>query len=76
MRYLGTTDNVSDELAQADCIVLPSFYKEGVPRSLLEAAAVGRPIITTDSPGCREVVEDGRNGFPATSATHMILLRK
>jgi glycosyltransferase involved in cell wall biosynthesis len=47
----------------ADVVVLPSYYPEGVPRSLLEAMACGKAIITTDTPGCREVVEDGVNGF-------------
>ena len=63
VRYLGVSDDVRKEIAEADCIVLPSFYREGVPHSLLEAAAMGRPLITTDAVGCREVVEDGRNGF-------------
>lgn len=63
VNYLGATDKVSDEIAAADCVVLPSFYPEGVPRSLLEAAAIGRPIVTTDTVGCREVVEPGMNGF-------------
>ncbi len=61
--YLGVSDNVIEEIAMADCIVLPSFYREGTPRTLLEAAAMARPIITTDSVGCRDVVEDGVNGF-------------
>lgn len=63
VEYLGATQDVRPFLAGADCIVLPSFYREGTPRSLLEAAAMGRAIITTDTPGCRDVVEDGRNGF-------------
>ncbi len=63
VRYLGVSDNVQDEIAQADCIVLPSFYREGTPKALLEAAAMARPIITTDSVGCRDVVSDGENGF-------------
>lgn len=62
VRYLGVSDNVAGEIAAADCVVLPS-YREGVPRSLLEAAAIGRPIITTDAIGCREVVDDGVNGY-------------
>lgn len=63
VNYLGTTDKVSDEFMAADCVVLPSFYPEGVPRSLLESAAIGRPIVTTDTVGCREVVEPEMNGF-------------
>lgn len=63
VRYLGTTDDVRAEIAAADCVVLPSYYREGIPRTLLEAAAMARPIITTDAVGCREVVEDGVNGF-------------
>lgn len=63
VRYLGTSDNVAMEISQADCIVLPSFYREGTPRTLLEAAAMARPIVTTDSVGCRDVVDDGINGY-------------
>jgi glycosyltransferase involved in cell wall biosynthesis len=61
--YLGTSDDVRSEITQADCIVLPSYYREGTPRTLLEAAAMARPIITTDAVGCREVVDDGVNGY-------------
>lgn len=61
--YLGVSDDVRDEIAAADCVVLPSYYREGTPRSLLEAAAMGRPIITTNAVGCREVVDDGINGY-------------
>lgn len=50
-------------LEKAHVFVLPSYYREGVPRSTQEAMALGRPVITTDMPGCRETVEDGRNGF-------------
>jgi glycosyltransferase involved in cell wall biosynthesis len=63
VRYLGMSDNVREEIEQADCVVLPSFYREGTPRALLEAAAMARPIVTTDSVGCRDVVDDGVNGF-------------
>lgn len=50
-------------LAKAHVFVLPSYYREGVPRSTQEAMALGRPVITTDVPGCRDTVADGRNGF-------------
>lgn len=60
--YLGKTDDVRPYLAEADCVVLPS-YREGVPRSLLEAAAMARPIIATDVVGCRDAVDDQRNGY-------------
>lgn len=62
VQYLGETDDVRPFVADADCIVLPS-YREGVPRSLLEAAAMGRPIITTDVAGCKEVVDHHANGL-------------
>lgn len=63
VNYLGTSDSVEKEIAQADCMVLPSFYREGVPKSLLEACAMGKPIVTTDNVGCRETVDDGINGY-------------
>ena len=62
VRYLGVSDNVREEITQANCVVLPS-YREGTPRALLEAAAMARPILTTDSVGCRDVVDDGVNGY-------------
>ena len=58
----GFSDDVRVQIATADCVVLPS-YREGIPRSLLEAAAMARPIITTDVVGCREVVDHGVNGY-------------
>jgi glycosyltransferase involved in cell wall biosynthesis len=60
--YPGQVANVSEWLSDSHVFVLPS-YREGVPRSAQEAMAVGRPIITTDVPGCRETVVDGENGF-------------
>ena len=62
VKYLGVSDDVREHIASADCIVLPS-YREGTPRTLLEAAAMGKPIITTNVVGCKEVVEHGVNGF-------------
>ena len=62
VEYLGVADDVKPYLAAADCVVLPS-YREGVPRSLLEAAAMAKPIVTTDAVGCRDAVENGLNGF-------------
>ena len=60
--YLGTSDDVAAHLHRADCVVLPS-YREGTPKTLLEAAACGKPLVTTDVPGCRETVQHGRNGY-------------
>jgi glycosyltransferase involved in cell wall biosynthesis len=55
VEYLGTTDNVIEHIGRADCVVLPS-YREGTPKSLLEAASMAKPVIATDVPGCRQVV--------------------
>ncbi len=62
VQYLGTADDVRPHIAETNCVVLPS-YREGVPRALLEAAAMGRPIITTDAVGCRDAVDDGLTGY-------------
>jgi len=62
VEYLGVTDDVRPYTAKATAVVLPS-YREGLPRSLLEAAAMERPLIAADVPGCRDVVEDGVNGY-------------
>ncbi len=59
---LGRQDDVRNVLSETSVYVLPS-YREGTPRSVLEAMAMGRPIITTDTPGCRQTVEEGKNGF-------------
>lgn len=64
IKYLGMVDNVSEIVKECDCVVLPS-YREGMPRSLLEASSMGRPIITVDSIGCKDVVEDGVTGYMA-----------
>ena len=62
INYLGSNDDVRSVMLEADCIVLPS-YREGLSRVLLEAGSLEKPIVTTDVPGCRDVVDDGVNGF-------------
>lgn len=62
LEWLGELDDVRPALGDCDVFVLPS-YREGTPRSVLEAMATGRAIITTDAPGCRETVIEGENGF-------------
>lgn len=61
--YRGRLSDVKPVLKECSVFVLPSYYREGVPRSILEALATGRSIITTDSVGCRETVTEGENGF-------------
>ena len=63
IEYLGETNDVRPFIADTSVNVLPSSYREGTPRSVLEAMSMGRPIITTDAPGCRETVVEGVNGF-------------
>lgn len=63
IEYPGFVTNVAEYIQKSAVFVLPSYYREGVPRSTQEAMAIGRPVITTDVPGCRETVEDGVNGF-------------
>lgn len=63
INYLGATDNIEEIIKNMDCIILPSYYSEGVPKSLLEGAAMGKPIITTNNVGCKEVVDHGFNGY-------------
>ncbi len=69
IRFTGGVKDVRPHLEECSVYVLPS-YREGTPRSVLEAMAVGRPVITTDTPGCRETVIEGENGFlvPVKSA--------
>jgi glycosyltransferase involved in cell wall biosynthesis len=62
IEYLGTTEDVRYFIQQADCIVLPS-YREGTPRTLLEAASSSKPIVATNVPGCNHVVENNVNGL-------------
>lgn len=63
IEYPGHVSNVSEWIENSSVFVLPSYYREGVPRSTQEAMAIGRAIITTDVPGCRETVVEGVNGF-------------
>ncbi|WP_180070036.1 glycosyltransferase family 4 protein [Acinetobacter sp. YH16038] len=62
LEWWGHQSNMSEVLSQATVVVLPS-YREGMPKVLLEAQALGRPIVTTDVPGCREAIENGKTGF-------------
>lgn len=63
INYSGFAKDVRPFLRQADCLVFPSFYPEGIPRCLMEAASMEIPIITSRNRGCKEVVEEGVNGF-------------
>jgi glycosyltransferase involved in cell wall biosynthesis len=62
IEWLGPSDSMEQVYAAVDCVVLPS-YREGMPRSLLEAGAMGLPVVATDVPGCRNIVKDGFNGL-------------
>lgn len=75
IEYLGEAHDVRPAIAAADCVVLPS-YREGVPRTLMEASAMGRPIVATDVPGCREVVADGVTGLLCEAKSAESLARK
>jgi glycosyltransferase involved in cell wall biosynthesis len=80
VEYLGETRDVRPHLAASTVFVLPSWYREGLPRSILEAMATGRAIITTDAPGCRDAVVAGETGLlvpvrdPAALAAAMLKL--
>ncbi|TMP49541.1 MULTISPECIES: glycosyltransferase family 4 protein [unclassified Pseudoalteromonas] len=73
--YPGQVDNVIKWLHESSVFVLPSYYREGVPRSTQEAMAIGRPVITTDVPGCRETVKHGFNGFLCPPHDHISIVR-
>lgn len=72
VEYCGYAKDVRPYLARCSIFVLPSYH-EGLPRSVIEAMAVGRPIITTDVPGCRETVEDGINGYLIPSHDYEVM---
>jgi len=76
VQNLGVINDVRSEIVKADCVVLPSRFREGTPRSLLEAAAMGRPIITTNSIGCRETVDDGVSGYLCIPSDSIDLSKK
>jgi glycosyltransferase involved in cell wall biosynthesis len=76
VQNLGVINDVRSEIVKADCVVLPSRFREGTPRSLLEAAAMGRPIITTNSIGCRETVDDGVSGYLCIPSDSVDLSKK
>ena len=63
IEWWGWQENMEDVFAQASIVCLPSFYREGVPKALIEAAACVRPIVASDVPSCREVVRSGENGL-------------
>ena len=75
IEYLGETDDISFFLKRASCIVLPS-YREGTSRALLESAAVGRPLIASDVPGCKEIIDDKKSGFLCKVRNHKDLAKK
>jgi glycosyltransferase involved in cell wall biosynthesis len=76
--YYGSVspDKMPEIISSSTCIVLPSYYREGVPRSLLESASMGKPIITTENVGCREVVDDGKNGYKCDVKNSQCLVNK
>lgn len=67
--YAGAVHDVRPFIADCSAVVLPSYYREGIPKILIEALAMGRPVITTDMPGCRETVIPGKNGFFVKAAS-------
>ncbi len=72
IRWLGHQNDIKNVFIQSDIVVLPS-YREGLPKALIEACAIGRPIVTTNAPGCRECVIDGENGFLVPVKDHKLL---
>lgn len=76
IKYLGFTDDIKSKILQSDCIVLPSYYNEGTPRSLIESASMGKAIITTNHKGCRDVVEDSYNGYLCEAKNSKDLAKK
>ncbi len=75
LEYLGSTADVKPFIENADCIVLPS-YREGTPKSLLEAASMAKPIVATNVPGCNNIVKEGKNGYLCNLKDSLDLARK
>lgn len=63
IQWLGHRDDIKELLQQCHIVAFPSYYREGVPKSLIEATAIGRPIVTCNSIGCKDTVDDGVNGY-------------
>jgi glycosyltransferase involved in cell wall biosynthesis len=76
IEYLGSADNVKEVILGSDCVVLPSSYREGIPRSLLEAASLEKPVIASDVPGCRDVVVNELTGYLCKPMNVMDLQKK
>lgn len=76
IKYLGVTRTIKEKIRNSDCIILPTYYREGVPRSLIESAAMAKPIITTNNVGCRDIVENGYNGFLCNKKDSIDLAKK
>ena len=74
--YPGFVNDIKERIVNSSIFVLPSYYREGVPRSTQEAMAIGRAVITTNSVGCKETVEDGVNGFLVPPFDSKILAQK
>lgn len=72
LRFVGWRDDIREIFAISSVVVLPS-YREGMPKSLIEAMAMGKPLVTTDCPGCRETVENGKNGILVPAGDSMKL---
>jgi glycosyltransferase involved in cell wall biosynthesis len=75
INWIGFQKMMSRVLAEHDIVVLPS-YREGLPKSLVEACAIGRPIVTTDAPGCRECINENYNGFLVPVKDHIVLAQR
>lgn len=69
INYLGKRNDMEQLLAEVDVVCLPTTYREGIPRILIEAGAVGRPVITTEAAGCSELIEHGVNGYLVKSSS-------